>query len=86
MSENFVSALLECERSIFPAFAESGRTFDVAFKERLPGEVEPIGYGLNALRVDRLPVRDTVSGEAWRDGTATWPWTTLFRRVCSSDS
>jgi hypothetical protein len=56
MSENFVSRLLECERSIFPAFPERGRTFDVAFKERIPGEVEPIGYGLNTLGVHGLPM------------------------------
>ena len=59
MSENLVSRLLERERSVFPAFPERGRTFDVAFEERLPSKVEPIGYGLNALRVHRLPVRES---------------------------
>ena len=51
-----IARLLERERAVSPAFPERGRTFDVAFKERLPSEVEPVGNGLNALRTDRLPV------------------------------
>ena len=58
-SENFVSRLLECERSVLPAFPERGRAFDVAFEERLPAEIEPVSDSLNALRVDRLPVRES---------------------------
>ena len=47
------------------------RPFDVAFEERLPSKVEPIGYGLNALRVDRLPVRESCPCEASPDVPAT---------------
>jgi hypothetical protein len=59
VSENLVSRLLERERAVFPAFPERGRTFDVAFEERLPSKVEPVGYGLNALRIHALPMRES---------------------------
>jgi Transposase IS200 like len=59
VSENLVSRLLERERAVFPALAKHRRAFDVTFEERLPAEVEPVSDGLNALRVDRLPVRES---------------------------
>ena len=63
MSENFVSGLLECERLVFPPLAKSWRAFDIAFEERLPCKVEPVSDGLNALRVDRLPVQQSCPSE-----------------------
>ena len=72
MSENFVSRLLECKRSVFLALPERRRAFDVTFEERLPAEVEPVSDGLNALRADRLPMRESVSDEAWPDVAVTW--------------
>ena len=59
VSENLVSRLLECERSVFPALAKSWWAFDGALEESLPGEVEPISDSLDALRIHALPVRES---------------------------
>ena len=57
MSKDLVSALLECERSVFPALPERRRPLDVASKKRFPGKVEPIGDRLNTLTAYDLPMR-----------------------------
>jgi Transposase IS200 like len=57
--ENFVSGLLACEGSVFPALAKSWWAFDGAFEESLPGQVEPISDSLDALRSHALPVRES---------------------------
>ena len=49
MSKNFVSALLERERAVFPALAECRRPLYVASEEGFPGKIEPIGDRLNTL-------------------------------------
>src|SRR6266481_2959669 len=57
MSKNFVSGLLECERSVFPAFAECRRPLDFASEEGLPAKIEPVGDCLHALAPHHLPMR-----------------------------
>src|SRR5271166_1220074 len=57
ISKNFVSGLLECERSVFPALAECRRPLYVASEEGFPGQIEPIGDRLNALAAHHLPMR-----------------------------
>ena len=57
MSKNFVSALLECEGSVFPALAECRRPLYLASEEGFPAEVEPIGDRLDALAAEHFPMR-----------------------------
>ena len=57
MSKNFVSALLECEGSVFTALAERRRPIYVASEEGFPAELEPIGDRLDALAAEHFPMR-----------------------------
>ena len=57
MSKDVVSALLERERSVFPALAERRRPLDVASEEGFPGKIEPVGDRLNALASHHFPTR-----------------------------
>jgi hypothetical protein len=55
--KNFVTTLLERERSIFGVFTKCRRTLDVVFKECRPTKIEPLDNRLHALASDRFPVR-----------------------------
>jgi putative transposase len=55
MSEEFVAALFERDRSILSAFLERWRPLGMTIKERLPAQVETVADLLKCLTVERQP-------------------------------
>jgi hypothetical protein len=81
MSKYFVSALLEGERSVFPALAVCRRPLYVACEERFPGKIEPIGDSLNTLTAYDLPMRHLSVSELGHVRLELGFWQCLFEQT-----